>query len=240
VNIDMLWRRTASAQLLAFAVLATAPVASNPGFFAKDAIPLSDGQMHSINGNGVGVSATRIEDDSTEGAPAILGVKVGQRRFDRRFNFGVNAEVLWSPDARRFAVTGSREGANGQYRLAVADIADGLKWFEVTSAVERAFGHPVRCGWPEVPNVAAVTWLSPARVVVAAQIIDHSNCDSFGTFVAYEFDVDTQRLGPPIDQLEAKRRWSPRLGIALSTARDACIRNPTACHVPANHPARRK
>ena len=160
--------RIVSFQILALAVTYSAVSAASGGFFAKSAVPLGDGPVPVVDLSRVSVSAVRISDDAVEGFPAILRVTVGGRQFDRRFDFGLNAEVLWSPDPNRFAVTGSKEGANGQYRTAVVNIAPtGLKWVEVTARVERSFGHPERCGWPEVPNVVAVTWLSRTRLVLA-------------------------------------------------------------------------
>ena len=228
--------RIVSSQMLALAVTYSAVSAASGGSFAKSAVPLGNSPVPVVDVSRVSVSVVWVDDDAVEGFPAVLRVSAGRRHFERRFDFGLNAEILWSPDPNRFAVTGSWEGANGQYRTAVVDIAPtGLRWVEVTAKVERRFGHPVRCGWPEVPNVVAVTWLSRTRLVLAAQIIDHSNCDSFGTFKAYVFDVATLRLGRSIDQLEAKRRWSSRLGAELADARDECIRSPSVCFVAANH-----
>ena len=56
-----------------------------------------------------------------------------------------NTEVLWSPEANRFAITGSAQGANGTDMTAVADVMpDGIRWTGLTALVEKAFGHPVK------------------------------------------------------------------------------------------------
>jgi hypothetical protein len=151
----------------------------------------------------------------------------------------LNAEVLWSPDSKAFAVSGSGEGANGLYWVDVFVLKpDRLAVVPLTRVIQRAFGHPVKCGWPEDPNVVAVTWIEPSvKILVAAEIIHHSNCDSFGTFKAYEVDVTTGTITRTLNQLEAKRLYGKDLGEELSSAPDNCIRDPKSCYVGANHPA---
>ena len=90
--------------------------------------------------------------------------------------------------------------------------------------------------YPEAPNVAAITWRSNRRLIVAAEIINHSNCDSSGTFSAYEVDVVTGQVERTYEQLDAKRRWHAALGTELLAAPDECVRSPRACFVAANHP----
>jgi len=82
----------------------------------------------------------------------------------------------------------------------------------------------------------AIAWLSNTRLLVAAEIMAHSNCDSNGTFVAYEFDVSARRVGRRYGQLEVKQRWSEAIGDELRNASDECIRHPHQCAVPYNHP----
>jgi hypothetical protein len=208
---------------------------SAQGFFARDAAMLSSTPISSP-ARGVTVSASWVSDDAADGFPAILHVRRGTQQFDRRFDFGLNAQVLWSPTDDRFAVTGSRDGAGGQYRSAIVEVTpSGLRWLDLTPVVEQAFGHPVACGWPESPNVAAVTWPSTQHVIVAAQIVDHSNCDSFGTFEAYRIDASSGRIEARYGQLEVKARWPGRLGELLAGARDECVETPRACEVPLNH-----
>jgi hypothetical protein len=166
---------------------------------------------------------------TAEGQHGILSAKIG---------FGLDTEVLRSPDSRAFTVTGSEEGANGLYVTAVFYVLDGrLKQVELTPLIRKAFGNPVKCGWPEPPNVAAVRWLVPSKeLLVAAEIIHHSNCDSFGTFKAYSVDLSGPRIIKEYDQLKAKRLFGSDLGHELLQSDDNCIRNPPACFVPFNHP----
>ena len=94
----------------------------------------------------------------------------------------------------------------------------------------------MKCGWPEYPNVAIVKWVRrSARVIVAAQIIAHSNCDSFGTFRAYDVDWRAMRIVRQFNQIEAKRLVGGSMGVELHTASDDCIRRPRRCWVSSNH-----
>jgi hypothetical protein len=179
-----------------------------------------------------------LDSDNVEGIPAILAMD-DERHLTSEIRFGLDAEVLWSPDSMAFTVTGSSEGANGQYETDVFSLSHGeLAKTEITPLVEKAFGHPVRCSWSEPPNVGAIKWLVPSKeILVAAEIIHHSNCDSYGTFEAYAVDVAKGRIVKRYDQLEAKKLFGTDLGQELLEADDRCIRSPRACWVYVNHPA---
>ena len=164
------------------------------------------------------------------------------RKLTARIFFGLNTEVLWSPDSKAFAVSGSSEGANGLYWTDVFLIeGERLVTIPLAPLIQRTFGHPVKCGWPEDPNVAAVTWTEAStRILLAAEIIHHSNCDSFGTFKAYEVHLPTKTVIKTYDQLETKKLFKPELGTELAGAPDNCVRNPKSCYVQANHPSLNK
>lgn len=151
---------------------------------------------------------------------------------------GVGSELLWRGDSQAFAVTTSDGGAGGTFRtLAVGRFRhDRVEIFDVSPMIRRAFGHPVRCGWPEDPNVAAIGWSDTGGLIVAAEIRAHSNCDSFGAFRAYEVDLARRRIVGQWNQIEAKRRFGPLLGQELRGSPDECVRTPRACWVATNHP----
>jgi|GEM_PF-896145 len=176
---------------------------------------------------------TKSDDDGelglwSSGAIGTLFVNIGH---------GVGAELLWAPDSKAFFVSTSDEGANGAYRLLVVDKFGGrLAVQDITPLVYRTFGHPVRCGWSESPNVVGVAWIGQTHhVLVAAEIIRHSNCDSFGTFRAYEVDPKRMVVARSYGQLEAKRDFGSDLGGELASAPDECIRRPASCYVASNH-----
>jgi hypothetical protein len=93
----------------------------------------------------------------------------------------------------------------------------------------------VRCDYPEAPNVAGIAWLPNGNLLVAAEIVHHSNCDSYGTFAAYEMNAADARILREYDQIEAKRRFGPLLGWEIADAPDRCIVRPTACRVAAGY-----
>ena len=151
---------------------------------------------------------------------------------------GVGSEVLWGPGSRAFAVTTSDGGANGLFRtIIIAHDTVGIVVRDITPLIRSAFGHPFKCDYPEYPNVGAVKWLGAERLIVAAEIVAHSNCDSFGTFRAYEVDWREMRVVKVFDQITAKRLFGWALGIELRAAPDKCIRTPRQCWVSTNHPS---
>jgi hypothetical protein len=156
------------------------------------------------------------------------------------------AKGLFASHAVVLGFGASALSSDGKVRVSVAEIDsdtdDGfpaiLRVQIGTHVLERRFNFGLNAGWPEPPNIGAVAWLSDTRLLVAAEIMPHSNCDSMGTFVAYEFALPTGRLERRYDQLEAKKRWRAQLGVELLEAPDECIRKPRACFVPFNHPDR--
>ncbi len=175
---------------------------------------------------------------SDRSQPALVIIQSSNMKLDTKISFGLDAEILWSPDSQAFALTGSSEGANGLYQMEVIRISErGMHVVQVTPMIREAFGHPVKCGWQEPPNVAAIRWAAPSReLIVAVEIIHHSNCDSFGTFEAYAVSLDGPKIERTYDQLEAKRLLGDELGPELRQADDGCIRDPASCYVRENHP----
>ena len=180
------------------------------------------------------VQARYIEDQDEKVLLDVSGA-IGSIEVD--IGHGVDSELLWSPDSESFFVTTSDQGANGSYRLIVVGrFGDKLVSRDLTSLIYRQFGHPVRCGWPEAPNVGGITWLGQTRhILVAAEIVAHSNCDSYGTFKAYEVDPARMQVIRSYGQLETKQKFGKFLGDELKNAPDECIRDPKSCYVPVNH-----
>lgn len=180
----------------------------------------------------------RLAEEGDEQFPTLVELRIGRKTTaSAKIYFGLDTEVLWRSDSSSFTITGSREGLNGAYWTDVFLIRHGqLTSVHVTPMVREAFGQPVKCGWPEYPNVPALTWLQPSgHLLVAAEIVNHSNCDSFGTFKAYEIDVEAQKIVRAFGQLEAKKVFGKYLGEELTDAPDECIRAPKSCYVSANH-----
>jgi len=209
-------RLTLPLALAGFAAFAHAAIdlpAQGKALFAAQAEPIGSGET-SVR-RGAFDTTVSLEGEGLD-LPYTLRVARNGRLFERSFTFGLKAEVLWAPDGSRFAITGSTEGANVRFHTAIVTLADDtLGWIDLTPSIEQAFGHPVKCESPEPPNVAAVTWRSNRRLIVAAQIVNHLNCDSVGAFTAYEVNAVTGHVEHTYDQLDATRRWRASLGTAL-------------------------
>jgi hypothetical protein len=189
--------------------------------------------------DGLKTVALRLLDDDADDFPTEVKVSTAKKILVSTIAFGLNAEIVWSDDSRAFSISGSSEGANGRYHTDVFVLrGNRLDHVRLTGLIENAFGHPVRCGWPESPNVAAIKWLDrgSSQILVAAEIINHSNCDSMGTFKAYTVDVEKRQITRIYDQLKAKNLFGGELGPELKDANDACISKPSSCYVSANHP----
>lgn len=171
----------------------------------------------------------------------IFTVIASDKEFKVDIGLGVGSEVAWSPDSKAFFVTSSEQGRNGWFHTQIYFLEDGgLKKVDPTREIERAFGQPVVCAWPESPNVAAVGWLDGSgRILLAAQILHHTVCDSFGTFKLYEVALPEAKILKSYNQIVAKRLFWSLLGDELRRADDNCIRDRKSCEVPANHPERR-
>jgi hypothetical protein len=205
-------------------------------FFSSHATYIYLGETAPSPG-GRNIVSLRVLDDNAEDFPSLVIVKTPHGQLTGKIAFGLNAQVLWNADSSEFAVTGSSEGANGQYHTSAFSIRYGkLVQMPLTRIIERAFGHPMKCGWPEAPNIAAVKWLDRRRLLVAAEIINHSNCDCFGTFKGYAVDVVDRSVVRVYDQIQVKRQFHADLGPWLQDANDDWVRNPRSCYVTANHP----
>lgn len=183
-----------------------------------------------------GLSKITAQRDDQEGVVLDIDGKLGT--LHTSIGDGVNSEILWSSDSDRFFVTTSNGGLNGDYHLFVFGRFNGkLAVRDLTALIYNKFGHPVKCSYPEVPNVSGIAWSgSSGHVIVAAEIINHSNCDSFGTFHAYEVDPAAMTVVRSFDQLDAKRRFGASLGEELRGAPDECVNNSKTCYVHSNHP----
>ncbi len=231
--------RSILAAAAAILLVAAAPA----GFYARQAQPI----WHRIAGVPAGlqleapdrqthVLARYEETEKTDGEVTLrVRGKLGSGTVS--LGAGVNSELLWAPDSGAFAVTTSDGGAIGLYRAIVVGTGrNGLQVTDLSPLIRSAFGRPVKCGWPEDPNVAIVQWRDGSqKVIVAAEIIAHSNCDSFGTFKAYEVDWRARRITRTFDQIEAKRLFGRSMGIELRNAPNECIRSPRRCWVSTNH-----
>jgi hypothetical protein len=187
------------------------------------------------------VSIGPVDLDSDD-EPANVTVHTERGDWSTTIRFGLDTEILWSPDSESFAITGSNGGANGQYETDVVFVYAGyIRVVKLTLLIERAFGHPVDCWMPEFPNVGAIRWLVPSKeLLVAAEIVHHGNCDSSGTFRAYVVDLAGPIVVRSINQTRTRKLYSEDLGEELAQADDDCIRNPKSCVLGSYHKKEKK
>jgi hypothetical protein len=206
------------------------------GMYARSAVPVWDMLGNASERKAIKMASPDYSNVLVASAIGYAGVLLSLERAKSIFwteevRPGVGIEIAWSPDSKAFFVTTSNAGRNGNYELTVYFV-NGKKVTKryVTPAILNAFGHPVKCDWEEDPNVAAVKWLnSSKRLIVAAEIVNHSNCDSYGTFRAYEVALPEVRIIKTYGQIESKRLFGKDIGWELKDAPDKCITHPKSC-----------
>jgi hypothetical protein len=160
------------------------------------------------------------------------------RRFKTDIGELVNCEVLWSPDSQALGVTYSDGGSVGTYHARIYRVEQGGFQVEDPSAeVDEVFlSQKLVCFRPEAPNVGVICWLGGStRILLAAEIPPHSNCDNSGTFKAYEVSLPSGEVVRTYGQIEAKRLFGRHLGTELRHANDGCLLRPKSCQIPALH-----
>jgi hypothetical protein len=133
---------------------------------------------------------------------------------------GLDAEISWAPDSSAFAVTQS-EGVGGVgIRVYIFYTGtEGLRKLAISPTVEKAFGTPVKCEVPTLPNTGFVTWLRGSQLIlVAAEVVPVSVCECGGWFRLYELHVPDLRIVNAYDQEVAKEKFADVLGCELLDA----------------------
>jgi len=181
----------------------------------------------------------RVVNNKSDFYVGLSLLKGSRQLWKQTMSPGVGLEILWAPDSRAFSVSSSHQAPNGWFdtQVFVIDPDGFVQEVDVTTPVLQAFGDPVECAWPEPPNVGAVRWLGSSRkILIAAEIVRHRVCDSYGTFHAYEVSLPYPEIVGTLDQLQAKQLYRKDLGDNLTKAPDACILHPKTCWLPSNHP----
>ena len=171
------------------------------------------------------------------GQPEVF-VREGGKQYSVPISPWPCPEFQWSPDSKAFFISYSDGGSVGNYKtLVVFPSAAGIRVVDPTFAVEKDFlTHYPKCFDPETPNLGGVAWQGDAkRLLLAAQVLPHSNCDMMGTFSLYEIEVPSGRIIKKHGQLAAKKTFGGLLGSELRYADDGCFRNPGSCNIPQLH-----
>ena len=145
-------------------------------------------------------------------------------------------EIGWSPASDIFFV--NHGGAVGTYHLAVYRLSKGqLTEIRLPPALRLdVLDRYPRCFSPEEPNMLVIAWANDAtRLLVAAQVLPHSNCDNMGTLGLYELAIPGGTIIRRFSQAEAKTLFHDLLGPELRAADDGCFSKPGSCAIPMLH-----
>jgi len=179
---------------------------------------------------------------SPEGDTIVLAVDENGHEFPIDTYGWPCPEIGWSPSSALFFVTYSDGGAVGTYHVAAYRFSEGnLTRMDPTPAVRRDFRRRYpKCFAPEEPNIAGIAWSADStKILVAAEVLPHSNCDDMGTFALYAVAVPSGRITGRISQIAAKATLHEALGPELRAADDRCLLSPGSCRIPALHRPRK-
>ena len=142
------------------------------------------------------------------------------------FENGIGSEIIWAPDSKAFAVTGSNWSGNGPFDTYIYYVEkDGLIRVNINEALRRVVDQKLACDLPdELPqtaNIIAIAWKGNSkRLFVAGQVPHHSICKQMGTFTLFEIRLPEVEIVHRYTQAEAKARFAKYLGPELRTAGD--------------------
>ncbi len=168
----------------------------------------------------------------SEGAAASFILSVGGPLGPLSIGIGFanGGELLWSTNSDALAITKSDAGIVGTYRVvAVWRREDQVNALDISSLVYPVFGDAGECDTPERPNVAAVTWLGEAKILVAAQVPNHSSCRKMGAYKLFDIDLEQMRVVATYGEREGVLKFGNYLGPLLLTLARECEKNEQFC-----------
>ncbi len=170
------------------------------------------------------IARTIWGDGTSDEGHVRYSVRVAGKTFRAKL-LGFNGEVTWSPDSKAFAVSETEGGGGIGARVYVFFVnADGLHKIDVSEAIEKDFGYPVRCDVKIRPNTGVVSWgIASSTLYVAAQVIPVSLCKCMGTFRVYEINLPSLAIVRVYSQKESKERFKALLGCYLRDVNDSCV-----------------
>ena len=202
-------------------IAAAGQVCSGQNLYAKKAKDADSGRVYSPDGRKWVTARRAYVPNSDEEVQMRISVHLGKKQFTTELN-GFRAEILWSPDSSAFAVNETEGGGGiGQRTYVFYVSSEGLRKLDASMSVEKAFGQPVKCEMPVPPNTAILTWLTPNRVLVGAEVINVSLCEHMGTFQTYQVSLPDLKIITVLSQSETKARFGEYLGCELRGADDS-------------------
>jgi hypothetical protein len=178
---------------------------------------------------------------SKEGDAQIFAIDKAGKQFMVPAEGWPCPEIGWSSASDRFFLNYSDGGNVGTFHVAIYHFVKGrLEAISLTRAVSRDFSERYpKCFSPEAPNIVGIAWSKDAaRMLLAAQVLPHTNCDNMGTFMMYEVAVPSGAIIHRFTQGEAKTSFRKLLGTELQAANDGSFSEPGSCFIPMLHGAR--
>ena len=193
--------------------------------YSRRAISLNDDSVRIPSPDGTKVLTVKrvVDKEDDDGMHLSLMVSVAKKNFHTRLP-GFNGEVLWAGDSSAFAANLTQGGGGIGERAYVFYVGEtGLKKIDISTTIEKAFGSPVKCEVPVLPNTGFVEWLNGTnRILAVAEVVPVSICSCMGMFKAYELSLPDVEIVRTYSQTEAKQRFSNLLGCELRGADEKC------------------
>jgi hypothetical protein len=248
-------RRTMKSCVLLLAY--SASLQANAGAAALDAgwfAPQGSGSFSAVAQNacrGVATASAELRIRSPDGKNAIVvrskeghaqtfAVDKAGKRFPVTTEGWPCPEIGWSSASDRLFLNYSDGGNVGTFHIAVYYLVNGkFEAISLTQAVSHDFSERYpKCFSPEAPNIVGIAWSKDAaRLLLAAQVLPHTNCDDMGTFMLYEVAIPSGAITRRLSQVEAKTSFRRLLGSQLQAADDGCFSEPGSCFIPMLHEA---
>jgi len=205
--------------------------AKDQSMFSQDALSIwSSGEVTIPSPDGTKEIVIKRPDGADTEETHTVTVRAGGHVFKTKMGALVNAEMGRSKDSKAFFLTYSDGGMVGTYHVKVVYVTrSGILSIEPVPNGRR-LAKP-KCFDPETPNVGAIGWIGAGsnQIAIAVQVPPHSSCASMGTFKAFLIQLPSGMVMASYDQIEAKRKFSDKIGSILRYADDDCVRDPQRC-----------
>ena len=161
------------------------------------------------------------DDKSAEGVYFSFTVEAAGRTLTTRLEGYTNGEVLWAPDSSAFAVTATNNCGATAFVFSIKQ--RDLDRVDVDSAVQKAFGMPVKCEISVGANTGIIDWQEGSdRLLIAAEVTPCSFCECSGMYEVYDVDLRQRRIAGSYTQMAAKKKFWKLLGCELRDADNGC------------------
>lgn len=159
---------------------------ANPGFWSRDAIRLALKPGEPARKAWAPNKKMYVSEDDQG-----VYLKEGERviYFDAPFTPNL-VEVLWSPDSRFAAITGSDGGAVGTWSILLINSSGKNVSDTLNGALHKRLIGMASCDGDDPVNLVARRWKSKGGVLtVKAEVAPHSNCQNLGKSVTIDVSV---------------------------------------------------